>query len=688
MPYAHALRASLLLSAAVLAAPGSVRADALPGSGTTDPGPQPDPSGLRWREAGSYRWGGGQVLIGRATWRGLPVRGARRTTFVAPDGLVLRTVGGDPFVLPFTDVPTLGGDDAARRATEFVAEEGLRPSSRPTRTTLIVFVRGGVASLTWSVDLFSEAPFAGHRVLVDATTGAVLLDEPTTFTARASIYPTNPEASDVEDVDLDVDDDVLINDYATVSSCADFDDEQWICEEKERQATADADGNFFFAPAPLADVDPFAEVQMFHHIDVVSRWFEAEFGFRADYGVGDDRVEGIVNFPLANAFFGDADADGKPEIAFGQGGGVDFAYDADVIYHEFGHGVFGQVVESNGGRYDNYGRLVAPQGLNEGTADLLSMTLTVDPLLGEYAGSGPLGGGAIRDLGPDRRCPDAVYGESHKDGEMWAALGWNLIEDPAVGPLVTAHLVMGALARWPVEGVDWTIAGNSLLETADDLAATAYIDADQRAAIERIVGAAGFVDCTRWVPLDEGAEPTQILSARIGNDGTPRTPPLPNPFSLDAPEGTTELRFYVEELETGGADMGFRVYVRRGEPVWFELEELGNGRVTAVPAEYDAVFEGDDEGKVVELNAESDPPLEPGATYHFAVTAAIDDDFDGWGFGEITVGGSIDWTAPEPPAAVDDGQGDGCSDCGGSGTAAMVVVAFPLVVGRRRRASR
>lgn len=630
----------------------------------------------------AWTWGGGRIE--RTTWRwmGHDVVGAARTRFVLPDGRIHRTVDNPVRVAPFSAVPSIDAGRAGRIAADAFADEWGLVGTTTGPTSLEVWTRGGHGTLAWAQSVRSDDGQVGHRMWIDAHDGRLLGSRPDLFQAAARIYPTNPEASSLEEVELDSIPERLWNEYATVSSCAEWLDDKWICEEKEYQASADPDGAFYYEPAPMSLDDPFAEVQMFYHIDVAARYFEEEFDFRADYGQGPAPVEGIVNFPLQNAFFGDADADGRPEIAFGQGGGVDFAYDADVIYHEFGHGVFGQVVDATGGRYDNYGRLVAPYGLNEGTADLLSLVLTGDPLLGEYAGSGPLGGTAIRDLGPDRICPVAVYGESHEDGMLWAALGWNLIEDPAVGARVTAHLVMGALASWPAEGVDWTLAGNSLVDSADTLLEAAFIDAAQHARILEIVGAAGFIDCTRWVPLDHDQEPKQIITARIGQDGTPRTPPLANPFSLDAPAGTTELRFYVEEYETGEADMGWKVYLRRGEPVWFDLVEGQNGRVSAVPELFDLVFDGSGVGKVVELNATSDPPLEVGATYHFAVTADIDDDFEGWGFGEITVRGEIDWGVPPPPAE-EDVQGDGCSGCG---TGASALLPFmPWGFRRRRR---
>jgi Zn-dependent metalloprotease len=69
---------------------------------------------------------------------------------------------------------------------------------------------------------------------------------------------------------------------------------------------------------------------------------------------------------------------------FGQGTFIDFGYDGDVVYHEFGHYVVNQTVNFVGSPHvDKYGLTVAPGAMNEGMADTYSSFITGDPYVGE-----------------------------------------------------------------------------------------------------------------------------------------------------------------------------------------------------------------------------------------------------------------------------------------------------------------
>ena len=304
----------------------------------------------------------------------------------------------------------------------------------------------------WLVDVSFSDPLAIYQVAIDAHTGAIRGHRPTLFEARANVYPTNPSISDVEEVELlglYSGATELTGSYGRVVSCDELDEGGFgggvTCTEKSHHAEADAEGNFLFEPDPGSSDDPFAEAQMYYHLDLVARWFDEEQGFDHDYP-----TEAVVNFDYNNAFFGDIDGDGLGEIAFGQSGTMDFAYDADVIYHEFGHSVFGRIAGQTGfAGADEYGFEWATGGLNEGTADLFSLVLTLDPKLGEYAASGFGLGAAIRDLEEDRHCPTDLYGESHRDGEIFGSFGWNLIENPEFGADLTGDYIYGAVAAFP-----------------------------------------------------------------------------------------------------------------------------------------------------------------------------------------------------------------------------------------------
>jgi len=645
--------------------------------------------GVDVTDARALRWGGGTFVQARQTWNDLPVYGGRLVADY-DSRETLRTVRGAALVTPpSSSTASVSVDEAINYARGLV--DGMLGTGEtwPPITTLGVLARNGRGTLVQVVDLSTAEPVGAWRVFVDASTGEVITWEQRLWTASADVYATNPIASELTEVVLPGVTDSLANEYARVSSCTEFDSQNWECNAVEEQATPDANGDFFFTPDPTSLDDPFCEVQMFWHLDLVSRWFEDQFGFRAMGGLGPVAMEGIVNFELQNAFYGDIDGDGVAEVSFGQGGGIDYAYDADVVYHEFGHAVFGSVVDSSGGRWDEYGRLVAPSALNEGSADLFSLAITLDPRLGEYAGSSALGDSAIRDLEADRHCPTDIYGESHRDGEIWGAMGWNIIDDPALGGIVAAHLVFGALNIWG-EDTTFKAAGEALMESGDDLLSAGFIDEEQRDLIQAHIAASGLDDCGRVIRLDEGQRPLQSFFGGMGQNG-PRGFPTANQYSIDAPEGTSRIRFFVDQFDVSDSALGWSAYLRRGEHVVFEQEEGGGGGHWRpwVPVEYDVQIDGSGEERIIELTDESDTLLEPGATYYLAVMARPGKGMQGFGFGEISITAEANIDPVDPNADDDDDGGDGCSNCNsrvdGSGTGAWALALFGLVLGIRRR---
>jgi hypothetical protein len=100
--------------------------------------------------------------------------------------------------------------------------------------------------------------------------------------------------------------------------------------------------------------------------------------------------------------------------------------DADIVFHEYCHGLTWRMIGSMGGLLSG--------AIGEGMSDICAMILTLDDTvgadrIGEYSFSDPRG---------IRRAPYAGYNvitygdivgtQVHDDGEVYAAIGWRLIE--------------------------------------------------------------------------------------------------------------------------------------------------------------------------------------------------------------------------------------------------------------------
>jgi len=641
-------------------------------------------------------WAGGTVVRVGFALSGLPVENREQIVVLGTDGAVRRILGEAPGAVWIDPRPSLAAATAIDQARAAVAPLWASEPVGTPRTELVAVIEDASARLAWAVDQRFAEPLSTWRVLVDARDGSVLRTNRTSWDADGNVYGANPDNSEPERVELPnlTSDDWLTGTYAHVQSC-----DTWVesggdglfgggeCTAVGSHASPDGDGHYLYTIDAASLDDPMAEVQMYYHLDKVAAWFDDTLGFA--HG---EAIEGIVNFEYRNAFFGDADDDGRGEVAFGQFGQTDFAYDSDVIAHEYVHSVISRVVQAAFVSADEYGVEWAPGSLNEGSADLFSVALYGDPVLGEYAGAGFGSSGAVRDLDDDRRCPHDLYGESHRDGLIWGSLGWNLIEDPLLGPELTATLVFGATLTWPSD-VTWDQAGQSLLDSADDLLDAGTIDADQRAAIEGHATAAGVVDCVRVIPLDEGAE-AELLLVNLGATGDFGRVPATAQMSIEAPENARDIRLRVRDWRTSSTDMGWVIYGRRGGHVVHAIQNV-LGVDFPVPEVYDFTIEGTEDGVDIVIGEDTIPQLEPGATYYFSVASDNLGGLPPFQFtnAEITISGDKrlhEDSGDDDDAAGDDDDdgGDGCASCGSSvaGSGGSVLALF--VVGgllRRRR---
>ncbi|MBT6179650.1 MAG: hypothetical protein HOI23_20590, partial [Deltaproteobacteria bacterium] len=234
------------------------------------------------------------------------------------------------------------------------------------------------------------------------------------------------------------------------------------------------DGGDAITDAPFeAFRDGFAEVQLYHHVNEATEWFHAlghpnqgrpidtmcnvsmpgqelmscgTEGMTAadatDHDTGVEVITGCLEEIEANnengfggfdnAFFmgGGSFTDilGYDEggLFMGQGTQGDFAYDADVLYHEFGHAIVGQIgALQSGNLLDSTGVNDSPGALNEAYADYFSSSITGDPVVGGYIGNILTGGNGIRTMDHDEVCPNYWIGEVHDDAHGWAAALWD-----------------------------------------------------------------------------------------------------------------------------------------------------------------------------------------------------------------------------------------------------------------------
>lgn len=528
---------------------------------------------------------------------------------VVGSSVVVRLRGRTVDYVGLAGVASSVSASARRIGRDAAVALALRPAERAIEVTPVALERRGGLIPAWQVDTVGRHRHERRRVLVDATNGAIVLSHPLVLDVLGRVFESDPitDHSMTTDVELThlTSRNRLTGRYFRVESC---NAGERGCDPLAI-ARADGAGDFLYEPVDPSFDDPFSEVHAYFHSNVVAEYFRDAHRFTWGCG-GDTLMHVFVNYttqrevPFDNAAYFPSSGDYCGFMLFGQGAERDFAYDADVIYHEFTHAVIDATAGLGSFLVDALGVSYEPGAVNEGTADYFAATVEGDPRLAEYVTAGSEGPeGAVRSLDNDLVCPDDLVGEAHLDGRIWGGLAWGLRE--TLGPEKADALVFSTVVALDSEP-SLTAAAETLLATADAMRSDAALTAEDQAAVEAAVDARGLTGCQRIVPLDGGNTRLAYsgladLTASFGGSVAPVH------YRVDLPADATALRLRFEPASS------VRVHVREGEPV--QLLE-GSPPQIASTSDYGA----DEQGELV-VDRRSDPPLPRCATLYLAVVA-------------------------------------------------------------------
>jgi len=587
----------------------------------------------------------GRVVRFRIVVEGLPIFG-RSVVVLLQNGRVTAAAGGVPEVqeiadsLPALTPPELRNALFARTGDELYRVLGLG-----------YWLQGERAHLVYRADQYRGTPRRRWILLLDAGTGDVLSLAPGFREAQGYVYDPSPATGPYQAVTLNglTSSGSLEGTHARAFQCVgphgDGTDYP-PCSQRSHWASPDASGSYLITPVEPSLSDHFAEVQGYHHATQFNLWLENQFNFEWSCG-GSRAIDVHVNWNYANAQYSDGDGDPNEcgDITLGEGS-IDYAYDAEVLYHEFGHGLVEQTAGLGcadvGVCIDTLGVNWIPNGLNEGMADYFSMTYTGSPTLGEHAGQ-ESGDPYIRTALNSAVCPWDVISQSHYDGHIWMGGAWELRQ--GLGASKADQLIYGTLAALP-EDADFADAAAVTEQVANDLVAAGLLDTADLALVQQVLGPTGrnMVDCHRIIPLDNrpASHPSHLVYGFQTFPGYIDEFPLGLQFTLDAPANATMLNLQIQAQYGWSSD--WTVYLRKDQPVYVEFD-LGGVNVTA-----DHTFSGNP--TYIELMPGSNPPLDPGTLYHIALVYSAPESelFQFWGF--VETGPPIQPDASVPDAAI------------------------------------
>lgn len=544
---------------------------------------------------------GGHVVRVQQTLHGLPVIGASLAARVDRHGAVTMVRDDARRGLRIDPTPRVDLDQARTAA-------GIAPAVS-VQADLAVLPEG-TGRLVWR--LVVPDLQGGELVLVDAHSGRLLGRRPLAMHALGRVYAENPiatpETSDLELASLDADAGLTGFD-GNLRVTRYVSGDPFLGTITVAQDLGPSDGADYLYDPPTDTTDPtdaFAEVSTYYHLAQARLYFQ-DLG--VDFTPASFELVAVANLlssgnPLDNAFYSPAGltgADGAPNlIGIGQGSVLDFAADADVFVHEFGHYVSNNVVGANQGQFytNEYGFSPWVGAIDEGIADYFAASLFDDPVMGEYSLATF---GAERDLSADYgRCPEDVIGEVHYDGQLIGGLSWAVRE--AYGAEVADPLVLGALGML---GSDSSLGefATALRALAEELQAAGELDsldALDAAISERGLDACGVVQDLSAGPVTQGMLGLDEVAAYFGLTCSlvADLASMHSFFHVSAPTDpdATGLQLDVDLDPLSGGDLSWQLYLRQGDPV-----TMATSWLLPEPAAYDLVSETftDPQGSVV-----------------------------------------------------------------------------------------
>ena len=463
-------------------------------------------------------------------YKGIPIFQAAEAVRFAPDGSLADTVGSTVAVeQEFSVAPKLSVQDAVRVAAEYVAEpdadeldqtdafgeplalpsvdvSGFEPEVRATfanspelptviapgpfgadiKASLTWLPLGAELRLGWSVILTMPEHAGQYHTIVDADSGEMLFCRQLvqTVMARGNVYRKYGDERELTDFPDDwVDEDRTVGNAVFAH----------LGDGPTTMVGSDDGGVLTFDAAdPNGDEQ---KVLNIFYFNCFMHDFFYRLGFREPDGnfqeqnfgrggLGGDPVDARAH---SGAVFGTANmatpVDGSPpEMNMGlvTRTGRHTAFDSDVVFHEFMHGVTNRLV---GGRV-NTNALDSPQsgGMGEGWGDYIACTINDTDVVGSWVVDDAAG---IREFAYDEAFPDDfgdlgtgryTTDEVHNIGEIWCATLMDV--NRRIGKELAVPLVVDALKLSPANP-SFLNMRDAILTALDNMLAGGMLDAAQ-----------------------------------------------------------------------------------------------------------------------------------------------------------------------------------------------------------------
>jgi len=578
--------------------------------------------------------GTGKIVKFSHNYKSIPVLNGQTSVFFNVDGQINKVFNTSIAIKDLDTTPTISSREAIVEAWAKIygtSTDDLTERELSSRFTALYIINiGNVAHLAYAVGMPFPLITEKRLAFIDAHSGNLLRSYNLVKNANTvNVYEYNPGSNqDAETVERELlsitpDQKYCESDLVETFNCPDEGGTVTInfginvtvpmCSEKHI-AELDNEGNMNYEPVlkgwgdASSHADPFSEVHLFYHVQQIYDRFQnialhinsseppfvtldqVPFHSVANFSIPDiskifSGASDVGLIPFDNAFFVPAyglipgEYPEEDSIIFGQGSERDFAYDADVIYHEFTHAVIGSTINLGSIILDQYGLTADPGAMNEGYADYFSATYVGDPQMAEFVGGAfeSTGGDSLRNLENTKKCPDDVIGEVHSDSEWWSASLWKIREQYKVSDEDHDDVdaaIFEALLQLPQEA-SYTLAANTTANVLGE-----WFGADAKTFATQTFTEKGLINCNRAVPIESGFK--QSSAQLYGKDSINLKPFVPGLMqyhaSLEQPIKSIVVTFrsYSGGMMGGGAtNMDVDMLVKKGDAIVFNYTAAG-----------------------------------------------------------------------------------------------------------------
>jgi hypothetical protein len=383
----------------------------------------------------------------------------------------------------------------------------------------------------------------------------------------------------------------------------------------------------------------------------------------------------------------------------------DFAYDGDIVRHEFTHALVHHYVPALASLgKDEQGTHAMSGALNEAWSDYFSSSFSGDPSVGDYAGLGLAGAEtAVRNNDNDFRCPDVIIGQVHNDSEPWSGAlwemrAWLLANTDATAPAIDL-VVLEAMAQAD-DDEDFVRAASRVRAGV----AAAFGEA-AATNLDGIFAARGLSSCERVWPLasvdDAGTLTTDakeaLALAGSGDVGLTNYAPAPVQFRVQVPAASSGFTLSWEQSAGGffgnqeGGDPPSVLVVETPSPIRWSYEgdvasprDAADAAIAFVPADARATVVEGANGAPSLGSFTHIIPSDPCAARSFMVQIVSTQAATLQNI-RVEVATTEDVCAPAEGEGEGEGGNPGTGCCGGSPAGTVFGIVALLLTRRRRK---